>query len=518
MNNRSPVKVGVHLGLIGSADFCRRMQAALSSAKRTERCLVAQPAEAWGMLVAERPNAIAIEIGVQHSEKQQGWLRSFLQQLRDRFKHEIYVIVALASPDKLYYGGDLLFANDQDATPSGFVDTFITLAPTTIPSIPNITEQLLDAVGLVELELTERAKGRTPLPALADPGWVHSLADPRSRDLWMRWLPRYAGYTNENPIIIGETGTGKTRLAYAIHLLSGRSGPFISITPRDFSSSELIQAELFGAVAGAYTGAVDKWGLVKSAEKGTLFIDELQSIDRELQGKLITFIENKTYRRVGSTDSIKADVRFVFASNRPIRDMVESETLRDDFAFRLERVQLNLLPLRNRRLDIAAALAFALAKIRRERPQTNRIPGFTAQAYRLLFSHNWLGNLRQLENTVAQLCELADMAGKSLIDHDVVTEVFEARLTSTATSCAELVSQAAARLVVHSLQKEPRTLADGLNQLLEEARQVALEVSGGDVNKAANLLGESSHFIELLARSRQAERELKARALNGVSE
>ena len=144
------------------------------------------------------------------------------------------------------------------------------------------------------------------------------MCDPASRNVWMRWLPRYARYVNENPLIAGPTGSGKTRLADALHELSGREGPFISITPRDFSSTELVQAELFGAVAGAYTGAVEKWGLVKRADKGTLFIDELQSIDKDLQGKLITFIENKTYRRVGEAESHRADVRFIFATNQDI--------------------------------------------------------------------------------------------------------------------------------------------------------------------------------------------------------
>ena len=209
--------------------------------------------------------------------------------------------------------------------------------------MPQLTDQMMHVIRLYAHELDRRSRGALPLQPLGSEGWVQSLADLSSRELWMRWLPRYASYTNENPIIIGETGTGKTNLAYALHRLSGREGEFVSVTPRDFSSAELVQAELFGAVAGAYTGAVDKWGLVKSAEKGTLFIDELQSIDKDLQGKLITFIENKTYRRVGSAESIEADVRFVFASNKTLYEMMESDILRHDFAYRLERVQLSSL-------------------------------------------------------------------------------------------------------------------------------------------------------------------------------
>ncbi|MCB0339613.1 MAG: sigma 54-interacting transcriptional regulator, partial [Bdellovibrionales bacterium] len=339
--------------------------------------------------------------------------------------------------------------------------------------------------------------------------WVHSLADPNSRELWMRWLPRYAAYTNENPIILGETGTGKTRLAHALHLLSNRSGPFVSITPRDFSSSELVQAELFGAVAGAYTGAVDKWGLVKSAEKGTLFIDELQSIDKDLQGKLITFIENKRYRRVGSADTTEADVRFVFATNQSIEDMVSSDTLREDFAYRLERVQLELRPLRERRLDISAALGHALAKLRRQRPQANPIMGMTSTAYRMLFCHNWPGNLRQLENTVAKLCEYTDMRDHELIDEVAVAHVFDSRLSGTAATIGEVLAQASLKLARYALSKKPEDIETSIERFRAEIRSSALESTGGDIIKAAHLIGENEHLLELFSQSAYAQKEIE---------
>ena len=331
----------------------------------------------------------------------------------------------------------------------------------------------------------------------------------------MRWLPRYARYINENPLIVGPTGSGKTRLAAAMHNLSGRSGPFISITPRDFSSSELVQAELFGSVAGAYTGAVDKWGLVRKAEKGTLFIDELQSIDHDLQGKLITFIENKAYRRVGEAESQTADVRFIFATNRPLKELVDDGRLRDDFAYRLERLQIELPPLENRRLDIAAGLCFCLAKVMRERLEATTgqkggnadlkaIYGFTSKAYRLLFAVDWPGNLRQLENTVAKLIELARIRELSLIDETCALIAINSMLGHKPLNPADVFLRASERLVRENINHPVVRFLDYLNRASANARSAALEATGGDVTRAADLIGDSVRALNIFSESHTA--------------
>lgn len=446
MTDGSAALSGIDLGLIGTADFCRRVTAVLLSQKTGIRVHHGSYADAWSMVAGARPNALLIEIGLHYTSRIHGWVRSFLEQLRRRYQENIYITAALLSPAHLGYGGDLLFADETALAPSRCVDAFIVSPPANVPSVPDLPAQLINALEHYAAELARRRAGKPPLPPLNTEGWVQSMADPGSRELWMRWLPRYASYTNENPIIIGATGTGKTNLAYAMHLLAGLPGKFVSITPRDFSSSELVQGELFGAVEGAYTGAVEKWGLVKSAEKGTLFIDELQSIDKDLQGKLITFIENKVYRRVGSAVSTEADVRFVFASNKPLHELMESNVLRDDFAYRLERMQLELPPLHQRRLDIPAALAYALAKIRRQRPRAKPVFGLTPTAYRMLFAAAWPGNLRQLENNAAKLCELTDMRGEPIISEESVSELFASRLTGAAMTGPEIVAAAARAL------------------------------------------------------------------------
>lgn len=485
----------VRVGVLSSVDFGRRLNSSLATLNQVQVCFTGTLAEGWRLVLAHRPRTLIIEIGPHYDERTHRWLREFLEQVRDRLKDETSIVIVLRSSDKFYYGGDLLFESEDSLKPSGFVDTFIAPPPPAIPSVASLPEQLANVITLVRDDDRRRARGKASLPPLGSPGWVQSLADPTSRELWCRWLPRYASYTNENPIIIGETGTGKTNLAYALHLLSERPGQFVSITPRDFSSSELVQAELFGAVAGAYTGAVDKWGLVKSAEQGTLFIDELQSIDKDLQGKLITFIENKAYRRVGSAETIAADVRFVFASNRSLSDMMHSDVLRHDFAYRLERVQLELPPLHARPLDIAAALGYSLAKIHRQRPQAVRIEGFSPQAFRMLFSYKWPGNLRQLENAVARLCERADIYELDTIDEALVSQVFEDRLALHAVTSTEVVANATAQLSDLVWKEQIGSLDQGLNRLEEVIRSAALEATGGDTAAAAELIDDQEESL-----------------------
>lgn len=489
--------------LLGTPDYCRRMRALMMASDVAVDVVDGGIADAWSTIVTHRPQCIFIEIGRYHSEKLQASLRRFLEQLRERSGAEVFVTAVLMAPEKLAFGGDLLFAEPDSLKPSGYVNSFMALAPGAMPSIADLGEQTKNLLRLIRAEFERRRQGGSPLPALGETGWAQSFADPRSLDLWMRWLPRYATYTNENPIIIGRTGTGKTNLALALHQLSGRSGQFVSITPRDFSSSELVQAELFGAVAGAYTGAVDKWGLVKRAEKGTLFIDELQSIDKELQGKLITFIENKFYRRVGSAETIEADVRFVFASNMTLYEMMQTNVLRHDFAYRLERVQLELADLQSRRLDVSAALGYALAKVRRQRPHDSAIEGVSSDAYRQLFGHSWPGNLRQLENNVAQLCELADMENAAVIDARNVIEVFKSRISGAAATPPEIIADAAIDFSQRALRESVSSLDESVTSFVESIRLSALEATGGDIMQASSSIGDDAHALELFVQGRK---------------
>ncbi len=492
--------------VIGSPDFGRQVQTLFPKLDPATEVKSALLAEAWSQALSLRPHLLMAEVGIHHDARSQALLRSFLTQLRERLGTETYVTIALQAPQRFGFGGDLLFEADDSLAPSGLVDSFLASSGNHTTAQHDLGSQLSSLLAHVRLELQRRALGAQALPALNTRGWVQSLADPVSRELWMRWLPRYASYTTENPVLIGETGSGKTNLAYAIHLLSGRKGKFVSMTPRDFSSSELIQAELFGSVPGAYTGATERWGLVHGAEGGTLFIDELQSIDKELQGKLITFIEHKAYRRVGASETIDADVRFVFAANKTLERMRETEILRDDFAYRLERVQLRLPPLTERRLDIAAGLAYALAKVKRQRPNTAFVLGLTPEAYRLLSTYSWPGNLRQLENCVARLCELADVAGHALVTDLQVVAVLPSHELSDENHLTRTLNRALVDLKGCVARGSVKNLEEATALFRTLSRGAALDLHSGDAHAAANTLGEAEELLAIFAEQALAKR------------
>ena len=493
--------------ICGSSDFVRRISAYCKD-NLSNFVTLSSPnlVEASSTIVSERPDVILSDIGLHANAEYVLRLRNLLSNCREKFGTQTYVILAATSPTKLALSGELLFKEDS-TEPSGLIDNFLVSPPAGIINSLSLEEQLSDCLSFVSEELSRRDSGALALPALWEESWVPALAAPSSRKTWMRWLPRYATYINENPLIVGPTGAGKTRLAKAIHSLSGRTGPFVSITPRDFSSSELVQAELFGSAAGAYTGAVDKWGLVKRAEKGTLFIDELQSIDLDLQGKLITFIENKSYRRVGEAENHTADVRFVFATNQPLQSLVESGQLRDDFAFRLERIKLQLEPLSERRLDIPAALAFALARILRDRAantlQNSTVEGLTNEAYAIVYSSSWPGNLRQLENTAAQLIERASINNQKLIDHEIAKESLSNLLGYSPIKGNDIYAKAAFEVSQEASEQTDWSIDSCTEALQEKIRELALEHSSGNVEAASELIKDSPKKMKLFLNSRQ---------------
>lgn len=160
--------------------------------------------------------------------------------------------------------------------------------------------------------------------------------------------------TSKLPVLIqGETGTGKGHTARAIHAASGRQGKFVALNVQSFGLG-LVEAELFGHKKGSFTGAhLDRDGAVKEARGGTLFIDEVDSLSRDLQTKLLLLLDDGTYRPVGGSGEVKADVRFIFASGRNLASLVSAGEMRADFFFRINQgARLDLKPLRERTADI----------------------------------------------------------------------------------------------------------------------------------------------------------------------
>ncbi len=220
---------------------------------------------------------------------------------------------------------------------------------------------------------------------------------------------------SEVPILIrGENGTGKGVLARAVHAWSRRAaGPFVTVSCPSLSA-ELLESDLFGHVRGAFTGAVrDVAGKVAAAEGGTLFLDEVGDLPPSLQPKLLRFLQEKKYERVGEAKTRTADVRLVAATNRDLEAAVASGLFREDLLYRLNVVEVTLPPLRRRTdlLDVADHLLGFFA-----RRDSRRLTHFTHEARAALARHAWPGNLRELRNTIERATILAEGPEVGLAD------------------------------------------------------------------------------------------------------
>jgi NtrC-family two-component system response regulator AlgB len=209
---------------------------------------------------------------------------------------------------------------------------------------------------------------------------------------------RQVAPTDAVVLIRGESGTGKGVFAHAIHVWSRRAaGPFVTVSCPSLSA-DLLESELFGHARGSFTGAVaDTAGRVAAAEGGTLFLDEVGDLPVSLQPKLLRFLQERRYERVGETRTRTADVRLVAASNRDLDAAVAVGQFRDDLLFRLNVVELTLPPLRARSDRIALAehlLAFFARQTRK------KIERFSPEAGQALLHYAWPGNLRELRNAM----------------------------------------------------------------------------------------------------------------------
>lgn len=204
----------------------------------------------------------------------------------------------------------------------------------------------------------------------------------------------------DSPVLIrGETGTGKELVAKAIHARSPRRfGPFVPINCGAFTES-LLESELFGHEVGSFTGATKaKKGRLEIAQGGTLFLDEIGEIPMKMQVDLLRVLEERRIHRVGGTRDFPVDFRLISATHRDLSREMERGHFRQDFYFRLNVIEIQVPPLRERREDIPVLAEHFLAKFRRE---TNKpVEGFDAGALELLCAYDWPGNVRELENAV----------------------------------------------------------------------------------------------------------------------
>ena len=219
-------------------------------------------------------------------------------------------------------------------------------------------------------------------------------------------------------LIEGESGTGKEIIARNIHRLSSRAGgPLINVNCAGIQPS-LLRSELFGFRRGSFTGALeDRAGMVESAAGGTLFLDEVGDMPSDLQAAVLRVIQEKEVRRVGECTSREVDVRFLFATNRDIDEMVSSGSFRRDLFFRICGVRLKTYPLRERREDILPLFLYFIRS--RAIKQGLRVPRLSAPASNALISYHWPGNTRELINEVERI--LAIYRGTELIARSMLS-------------------------------------------------------------------------------------------------
>ena len=279
---------------------------------------------------------------------------------------------------------------------------------------------------------------------------------------------RTAAATDAPILLLGETGTGKEMLARAIHSASPRAGrPFVPINCGALPH-ELVESELFGFRRGAFTGAyADTAGIFAAATGGTVFLDEIGEMPKEVQVKLLRVLQEGELRPVGSPTPIRVDVRIVTASNRPL-PALRSEHLREDLYFRIATVVVEIPPLRARSEDIVALAQYFTGRLARRYGRQIRLNG---SALDVLLSHTFPGNVRELENV------LESAAALSLDDPQTISGV----------DLKPLLSEVVAPRNPGDLPEQPLSM----ERWERFAIQQALRLCGGNRTKAASLLGIS---------------------------
>ena len=294
--------------------------------------------------------------------------------------------------------------------------------------------------------------------------------------------------TNSTILITGESGTGKELVARAIHSQSKRSArPFVPLNCGALPEA-LLESELFGHEKGAFTSADStKKGLVEAAERGSLFLDEIGEMSLMMQVKLLRFLQERRFRRVGGTEEMDADVRVIAATNQDLAQMVETGDFRRDLFYRVNVIKVDVPPLRERKEDILPLAQHFIEKFNRQ--MGKELKGLAPSARRTLESYTWRGNVRELENVIeravaledyemvqAESLDLGDIPG---LDRRIVQHAFgePSPSVSRASEGSERLPESGFVLEQHVQNIEREYLAQALQQ------------AGGVKVRAAGLLG-----------------------------
>ncbi len=292
--------------------------------------------------------------------------------------------------------------------------------------------------------------------------------------------------TSSTVLVTGETGTGKELAARAIHDASPRRMQrFVAINCSAIPET-LLEAELFGHVRGAFTGAIaNRQGRVEQAHRGTLFLDEVGTMSPALQVKLLRVLQSREFERVGDSHTIKVDVRVIAATNSDLKQMVADGTFREDLYYRLNVIPVHVPALRDRRADIPVLAQHFLERLTRDTPARGRVT-IAQDAQQALMAFNWPGNVRQLENVMERAFALSP--GRSQIEVDDLPEELRSRPVVTSAEAVTIGDE--------GIQFD-RLVGDFERELIRRA----LDKSGGNKRLASDLLHiKRTTLIEKLKR------------------
>ncbi|HIQ48289.1 MAG TPA: sigma-54-dependent Fis family transcriptional regulator [Aquifex aeolicus] len=222
-------------------------------------------------------------------------------------------------------------------------------------------------------------------------------------------------------LIIGETGTGKELVARLIHKKGLRKNyPFIPVSLASIPK-DLAESELFGYEKGAFTGATEKKkGLIEMANKGILYLDDIDYAGLEVQVKLLRFLEERKIRRLGGNKEIDVDVQIISSTNKDLKSLISEGKFREDLFYRISVFTIEILPLRKRKEDIPVLINYFLELYKKKRRTS--VKGISDKAMDYLVNYNWPGNVRELKNLIERLIILAQIKGKEIISEDMLPQ------------------------------------------------------------------------------------------------
>jgi DNA-binding NtrC family response regulator len=401
--------------------------------------------------------------------------------------------------------GDAIVFVDIDTMKTGLISELSEHEIVVAVTCLNNTDRIMKAVTAGAYETMQRPLSRDDLGVMLDE--LLALRNELKRVIEIRHTPpvptcAIVGHSSsilqtckklarlsqvEAPVLItGETGTGKELIAESIAQLSSRFGkPFVVVNCAAVPDN-LLESELFGFEKGSFTGAsAAKEGLLKIADEGAVFFDEIGEMPLALQGKLLRFLQTQTFYPLGSTKEVQVNVRVISATNRNLARMVGEGTFREDLYHRLRVTTIHVPPLRERQEDILPLVQFFVNRYRHTAPR--QIRGVTKDFLKKLKSHDWPGNIRELENIVRSGIALSKAPYLTTLE---LREMGDQSLAVKKPERAETISSAVVPLLREAVTRKEKNIYDKIHAEVDKPLfDYILSYTKENQSEAARILG-----------------------------